>query len=193
MKKYFVISFLFIFAFFISVSNTFSQSNDKIKGAITDIPNEMQAGQTASITVTVTNKSKDMSWSSDQLKLEVTGPFQVTNPSVSERAVTLEPGQSADLTLILIAPADVGKQKLTLVIYNNEIKLARKTKNIKIITADETSKPKEEKGEELNKDEGKDKGKDVNKDNKEDKGKDKEKDNGKDKEKDNGKDKNKDK
>jgi hypothetical protein len=181
MKNYFVIAIPVFITLFFFGNNSYSQSDDHINAVITGIPHEILAGQTAEITVTVTNKTKDTYWSSSQLKMEVTGPFTVVNQMQSERAITLEPGQSGNILLTLTPTAEGGKQEFTIILYNNDIKLARETKNIEVLAVTRSTGPTEIKptDDDVKKDDDKGKKEDDDKD----KGKNKDKDKDKDKDK----------
>jgi hypothetical protein len=162
--KVFTISFILLYTLFLSAT-IYSQSNDHIYATITDIPHEITAGQSAVFSITVTNKSRSQQWSLADLKYDISFPFTITG--VDQKLTILEPGQTQTLNFAILAPAEIGKVKLTVIFYNKNILLAKKTKNVKIIAGNSGI---------TDPDEGKTNGKDKIKDKSSDKEKSKDKD-----------------
>jgi hypothetical protein len=177
--KHLLSALLLIFLF---TPSLFSQSNDHIYATIKEIPHEVSAGQTFNFEIIIENKSKDIPWSKENLKYEVSSPFTIM--SLIKNDAVLAPGQSETIQFSIIAPVEVGTHKLTVDFYNDNIKLAQKTREIKVISADLNTVNDKEKGKEKKqkkekkkkKDKKKDKNikdKDINKDEPIDNGKDK--------------------
>lgn len=136
------LKFVLFLILILSAGRIMSQTDDDKKGNTSDVstvkaimsnlPKEMNAGSTADVNVTITNKSTTKSWSSGTLKTEVTGPFKVDRLDKSD--FTLSPGESKVIPFKVYAPNDIGKHRLTVLFYNNNKKIGKKSKVIKVLS-----------------------------------------------------------
>jgi hypothetical protein len=126
MKSFFTL----LIAILLTGSFAYSQSSD-IKALISDLPSEMIAGQTYTVTVTITNNSTG-AWNSEKFKAKFYGKFTVTNPN--ETVFVLQPGESTNKIYNVTAPSTTGRYKIKVIIYNGERKVALKSRTVKVIS-----------------------------------------------------------
>lgn len=123
--------FIVIFIVFFAVSGIFSQNLGKVKATISDMPNQMQTGQSATVTVTITNIGKNK-WTNENIYSHELGAFEIKKDWTG--TWELEPGQSKELQYTVTAPNTSGSYKMRIVIYNGDKKIGYRSKKVEVIS-----------------------------------------------------------
>lgn len=113
---------------FTSAAN--SQNAGRVKAAVSTMPDEMKAGETITVTATVTNLGNE-TWSSENFDAKELGPFDIRRQFKEEWKV--DPGNSINLNYSVTAPKTTGKQKIRLVFYNGTKKVLVKTRTVNVV------------------------------------------------------------
>lgn len=123
--------FAAIFIVFFAVSGVFSQNTGKVKAAISNMPNQMQAGSSITVTVTITNIGKNK-WSNENLYAHELGAFEI----VKDWSGTweIEPGQSKDLQYTVIAPNTPGNYRIRIAVYKGDKKISYRSKKVEVLS-----------------------------------------------------------
>ena len=122
----------FIFLIVLLFSTTvFAQNVGKVKATISDMPEQIQAGQTAKVTVTITDTG-NTTWTSEIAYAHELGPFEINKEWSGEWK--LEPGQSKEVYYKVTAPDKSGSYKMRIIIYNGDKKIAYRTKKVEVVS-----------------------------------------------------------
>lgn len=124
--------FSIIFAFLFTVS-LYSQADDKVKAAVGNMPDEMTAGSTITVTVTYTNTG-NKAWSNEEFDVKELGKFEVAK--VNDLSWTIEPGEVKSINYLVTAPDNPGKHRIKFIVYYGKVKIAAKSKVINVSSAD---------------------------------------------------------
>lgn len=116
---------------FVAVSGIYSQNLGKVKATISDMPNQMQAGSSTTVTVTITNIGKNK-WTNENIYSHELGAFEIKKDWTG--TWELEPGQSKDLQYSVTAPNTSGSYKMRIVIYNGDKKIGYRSKKVEVIS-----------------------------------------------------------
>ncbi len=119
-----------LFLALIFATAAYSQNDDKVKAAISNMPTEMEAGSTISVTVTYTNTGKT-TWTNANIDVRELGLFDISKDWTA--VWTLEPGQSKSFQYNVTAPKNTGKHRMKLVVYNNDKKIGSKNKVVNVV------------------------------------------------------------
>lgn len=123
-------NFIFLIALLFSTT-VFAQNVGKVKATISDMPEQIQAGQTAKVTVTITNTG-NTTWTSENAYAHELGPFEINKEWQGEWK--LEPGQSKEVYYKVTAPDKSGSYKMRIIIYNGDKKIAYRTKKVEVVS-----------------------------------------------------------
>ncbi len=117
--------------FIFAASGVFSQNLGKVKATISDMPEQMQAGSSVKVTVTITNTGKNL-WTNENIYAHELGMFEITKDWSGEWK--LDPGQSKELQYTVTAPNNSGDYKMRVVIYDGNKKIGYRNKKVKVIS-----------------------------------------------------------
>lgn len=131
MFKRFVVFWVLALILAVSANNVYSQNVGKVKATISDMPDQMQAGQTAKVTVTITNTGTTL-WTSENAYAHELGPFDINKEWTGDWK--LEPGQSKDVYYKVTAPEKPGSYKMRIVIYNGNKKIGHRNKKVEVVS-----------------------------------------------------------
>jgi uncharacterized protein (DUF58 family) len=131
MFKRFAVFAILALIFALSANNIFSQNVGKVKATISDMPDQIQAGQTAKVTVTITNTGSTQ-WTSENAYAHELGPFEINKEWTGEWK--LEPGQSKEVYYKVTAPEKSGSYKMRIVIYNGNKKIGYRSKKVEVVS-----------------------------------------------------------
>lgn len=129
-KRFIVFGFLALIIA-VSANNIYSQNVGKVKATISDMPDQMQAGQTAKVTVTITNTGSTL-WTSENAYAHELGPFDISKEWTGEWK--LEPGESKEVYYKVTAPEKSGSYKMRIVIYNGNKKIGFRNKKVEVVS-----------------------------------------------------------
>ncbi len=125
-----IFSNLAVFAVFLMfVSHLSNSQTSMIKVAVSDIPQQMTAGETYKVTCTITNSSGNI-WSSEPLYAKAKGPFEISKEWTGEWK--LNPGESTNVFYKVTAPTKPGTYKLRVTFYDGDKKIGYKSKKITV-------------------------------------------------------------
>jgi len=120
--------------FFTASHSVFAGGNDdNVKAVVGDLPSQMNAGESISISITITNTG-DNEWSSEKLSGKETGPFEIRKSGNND--FKLQPGQSQTLNYTITAPNSAGKKTCKVYFYTSGRKIGSKTKKINVTVTD---------------------------------------------------------
>ncbi len=129
MFKRFAVLGVFALIVAFSAVNTFSQSSVKVKATISDMPERMSIGETAKVTVTITNTGKNL-WTSENVYAHELSVFDISKEWSGDWK--LEPGQSKEVFYKVTAPDKPGSYKMRVVIYDGNKKIGYRTKKVEV-------------------------------------------------------------
>lgn len=130
---YNAVKLLFIIFAIIFTSSLYSQADDKVKAAIGNMPDEMTAGQTITVTVTYTNTGKN-TWSNQDFDVRELGKFETSK--VNDITWTIALGESISVDYHVTAPDNPGKHRIKFIVYYGKVKIAAKSKVINVISSE---------------------------------------------------------
>ena len=119
---------IFSFALLLILSASVKAQTDKVKAGMSDIPDEMNLGETYKIAVTITNIGTN-DWSSENLSRKFYGPFDVTKEW--EGVWKLKPGESTQV-YYKVTPLEAGQHKLRVMIYNGDKRIGYRSKKVTV-------------------------------------------------------------
>lgn len=112
-------------------SVTFAQSTG-VEAVIGDLPEEMKAGSSVDIVVTITNTGTSV-WSISLLREACFTTFKLNCIDMPANDFILEPGQNISLNYRLTARYSTGKKKCKIDFYDDKKKIVTKEKTINIL------------------------------------------------------------
>ncbi len=130
MFKFSSIITVFIVVLLVSGS-LLAQNPGKVKATISDMPDQMEAGKSAKVTVTITNTGKT-TWSNENIYSHELSVFEITKEWSGEWK--LEPGQSKELQYTVTAPDRSGSFKMRIVIYDGNRKIGYRSKKVEVVS-----------------------------------------------------------
>jgi uncharacterized membrane protein len=119
---------------FTSVSYSQVSQAGRVKAGISDIPSQMNAGETYKVQCTITNISQN-EWNSEDLHAKVHGPFEVSKEWSGEWK--LSPGESITVYYKVTAPQKSGSFKIKVTFYDGNKKVGYKSKKILVVSSGE--------------------------------------------------------
>ena len=126
--------FLMMFIFnSVSFSQNDGTTHDKVKAAVSNMPDKMNAGETITITVTITNTGTT-TWTNASLTTKELGQFEISK--LNDVVWTLEPGQSKDLQYQVKAPEKPGIYRMKIIVNNGDKKIGSRTKKVSVISSE---------------------------------------------------------
>lgn len=108
-----------------------AQNVGKVKATISDMPDQMAAGQSTKVTVTITNTGKN-TWTGENVYAHELGIFEIRKEWSGDWK--LEPGQSKELQYTVTAPDKSGSFKMRVVIYDGNKKIGYRNKKVEIVS-----------------------------------------------------------
>jgi uncharacterized membrane protein len=115
----------------LAASSIFSQNVGKVKATISDMPDQIAAGQSVKVTVTITNTGKT-TWTSENVYAHELSVFDIRKEWSGEWK--LEPGQSKELQYTVTAPEKSGSFKMRIVIYDGNKKIGHRSKKVEVVS-----------------------------------------------------------
>ncbi len=112
-------------------SGVTAQNLGKVKATISDMPDQMTAGQSAKVTVTITNTGKT-TWTNENIYSHELSVFEIKKEWSGEWK--LEPGQSKELQYTVTAPDKSGSFKMRIVIYDGNKKIGYRSKKVEVVS-----------------------------------------------------------
>lgn len=125
-----IILLLLVFNSVSSAQND-SSPHDKVKAAISNMPDKMNAGETITITVTITNTGNS-TWTNTNLTSKELGPFEISK--LNDVLWTLGPGESKDLQYQVTAPVKTGTFRMKIIVSNGTKKIGSRNKKVTVIS-----------------------------------------------------------
>lgn len=126
--------FLMMFIFnSVSFSQNDGTTHDKVKAAVSNMPDKMNAGETITITVTITNTGTT-TWTNASLTTKELGQFEISK--LNDVVWTLEPGQSKDLQYQVKAPEKPGTYRMKIIVNNGDKKIGSRTKKVSVVSSE---------------------------------------------------------
>lgn len=123
----FAVFLMFLFA----SPGILAQNLGKVKATISDMPDQMTAGQSAKVTVTITNTGKN-TWTNENVYAHELSVFEIKKEWSGEWK--LEPGQSKELQYTVTAPDRSGNFKMRIVIYDGNKKIGYRSKKVEVVS-----------------------------------------------------------
>ncbi|MBN8584650.1 MAG: hypothetical protein J0M37_06090 [Ignavibacteria bacterium] len=126
--------FLIMFVFnSVSFSQNDGTPHDKVKAALSNMPDKMNAGETITITVTITNTGTT-TWTNANLTTKELGQFEISK--LNDVVWTLEPGQSKDLQYQVKAPEKPGTYRMKIIVNNGDKKIGSRSKKVSVVSSE---------------------------------------------------------
>ena len=119
------------FVILLASGSLLAQNLGKVKATISDMPDQMTAGQSAKVTVTITNTGKN-TWTNENIYSHELGVFEIKKEWSGEWK--LEPGQSKELQYTVTAPDKSGSYKMRIVIYDGNKKIGYRSKKVEVVS-----------------------------------------------------------
>ncbi len=111
--------------------NAYAQNVGKVKATISDMPDQMTAGQSVKVTVTITNTG-NTTWTNENVYAHELSVFDIRKEWSGEWK--LEPGQSKELQYTVTAPERSGSFKMRIVIYDGNKKIGYRSKKVEVVS-----------------------------------------------------------